>query len=205
MNTPVKVPSGNGVVAADRFCGMSALLRTLTKVVSALADRGIAFAIGGGCAVYARGGPASDHDIDVFLKESDVERASKGLLDHGFDTVQPPENWLTKAYDGGVLVDMIFRPNFRSVTDELLQTAEPLRIGPARAPVLPATEVLVDKLLVLSAHFCDLAPLLVIARALREQIDWSAVAARTADSPYARAFLALVQELSVCEPIGGER
>ncbi|WP_308431782.1 hypothetical protein [Amycolatopsis acidiphila] len=65
--------------------------------------------------------------------------------------------------------------------------------------MVTATDLMVDKLLVLNPHRCDFTPLLLIARDLREQIDWGRVAAETAESPYARSFLMLVEALSVAE------
>jgi hypothetical protein len=176
-----------------------ALLHTLTKVVNTLAAAGVEFAVAGGCAVYARGGPPSDHDVDVFLPEDDVETAQKALVDVGMRPEDPPEDWLTKVYDGDVLVDLIFRPNYRSNMAELLGRAERMRVGPALAPVVTATDLMVDKLLVLNPHRCDFTPLLPIARDLREQIDWVRVAEETAESPYAQAFLMLVEALSVAD------
>lgn len=87
-----------------------ALLRTLTRVVTALTQKDIAFAVAGGCAVYARGGPVTTHDIDIFLREQDVPSAAAALHEAGLRLEDPPENWLTKAYDGSVLVDLIFCP-----------------------------------------------------------------------------------------------
>lgn len=175
------------------------LLHTLTKVVNTLAAAGIEFAVAGGCAVYARGGPPSDHDIDVFVREEDVRDAQKALVDVGMREEEPPEDWLTKVYDGDVLVDLIFRPNYRPHIDDLLARAEEMRIGPALARVVSGTDLMVDKLLVLNPHRCDFTPLLPIARDLREQIDWVRVAEETDESPYARAFLKLVEELSVAD------
>jgi hypothetical protein len=40
----------------------------------------------------------------------------------------------------------------------------------------------------------------VHARALREQVDWDALAARVAESPFARAFLALARDLDIAPP-----
>jgi hypothetical protein len=40
---------------------------------------------------------------------------------------------------------------------------------------------------------------LLIDRALREQIAWDAVRARTEGSPYAKAFFTLVEELGLLE------
>jgi hypothetical protein len=175
------------------------LLHTLTKVVNTLAAAGIDFAVAGGCAVYARGGPPSDHDIDVFVREADARSAQQALIAAGMRGEEPPEDWLTKAYDGDVLVDIIFRPNQRTDIAALLGRAEEMKIGPARAPVVTGTDLMVDKLLVLDAHRCDFTPLLPIARDLREQIDWDTVARETASSPYAGAFLTLVEALSVAE------
>jgi hypothetical protein len=78
----------------------------------------------------------------------------------GLRAVEPPEDWLTKVYDGDRLVDLVFRPNHRPVTDELLDRAEVLRIGSTAAPVLSGTDLLVDKLLVLDPHRFDFGPLL---------------------------------------------
>ncbi len=175
------------------------LLHTVTSVANALHQAGIRFAIAGGCAVYARGGPASDHDVDIFLKEQDLAAARDVVVKGGMRPVEPPEDWLTKVYDDDRLVDLIFRPNQRPVTDETLDTAEEMRIGPTVAPVVTATDLIIDKLLVLGPHRCDFTPLLLIVRALREQADWEHVWAETNHSPYARAFLTLIEELNVAE------
>lgn len=71
--------------------------------------------------------------------------------------------------------------------------------GPTMAPVLNGTDLMVDKLLVLDAHRCDFAPLLHIARDLREQVDWERVAKETGESPHAQAFLTLLDSLDVVE------
>ncbi|QTJ64279.1 MULTISPECIES: nucleotidyltransferase [Rhodococcus] len=178
------------------------LLQTLTKVVSTLNDTGIRFAVAGGCAVYARGGPPSDHDVDIFLKEEDAESALRALEAAGMTRVVPPEDWLVKVYDGEVLVDLVFRPNYQPVTDELFERATWMRVGPTAALVISATDLMVDKLLVLDAHRCDFVPLLRIARDLREQVDWQEVELSAGKSPYARAFLALLGDLHISDGTG---
>jgi hypothetical protein len=176
-----------------------ALLHTLTKVVTTLDGTAARFAVAGGLAVYARGGPPSDHDVDIFLKHEDVPEAAAALVAAGMRRAHPPEDWLTKVYDDDRLVDLIFRPNHRPVTDEMLDRASLMRIGATAAPVLGGTDLLVDKLLVLSPHRCDFAPLLRIARDLREQVDWRRVAEETSDSPYAWSFLTLLAALSIID------
>ncbi|MFX0581268.1 nucleotidyltransferase family protein [Nocardia nepalensis] len=180
------------------------LLHALTRAVNTLADTDIRFAVAGGCAVYARGGPASEHDVDIFIKPADVARARAALARGGLRVAEPPEDWLTKVYEGGILIDLIYRPNNRAVTDELLDRATVMRIGPTIAPVISATDLMIDKLLVFDAHRLDLSPLLSIARDLREQVDWEQVRKETDSSPYARAFLGLVDDLGVIGPKGVE-
>jgi hypothetical protein len=178
------------------------LLHTLTRVVNTLSDNQVPFAVAGGCAVYARGGPPSDHDVDIFVKPADAESARAALVTAGLRADDPPEDWLVKVYDGDVLVDLIFRPAFHAVTDELFARSTWMRIGPAMAPVISGTDLMVDKLMVLDPQRLDFTPLLHIARGLREQVDWPRVKENTATSPYARAFLGLLDELGVSVATG---
>jgi len=63
--------------------------------------------------------------------------------------------------------------------------------------VMTLDDVLVTKLLALDENSLDYKAVLLIARSLREQIEWDDVRARTAGSPYAAAFFTLVEELGV--------
>lgn len=175
------------------------LLRTLTKVASALRGAGIPFALTGGCAGYARGGPATEHDVDLLVREEDAPQSVSVLVAKGMRAAEAPEDWLLKVYDGDHLVDLLHRPNERPVTDEVLAMAEELPVGSVVLPVMSATFVLESKLLVLDGHRCDFSELLPFARALREQIDWEHVRAETKHSPYAEAFLVLVERLDILD------
>ena len=62
-----------------------------------------------------------------------------------------------------------------------------------------------SKLCAFDAHALDFAPALLVARSLREQIDWSSVRRRTVRSPYARGFLALLEALGVIASQPGDR
>lgn len=175
------------------------LLHALTRAANALSHSGIRFAVAGGCAVYARGGPASDHDVDLFIKPSDTEQVRGELAKAGLRMADAAEDWLIKAYDGDTLIDLIHRPNNREVTDTMLGRAEMMRVGPTVAPVVDATDLMVDKLLVFDAHRLDLSPLLRISRDLREQVDWQSVRDQTGHWPYARAFLGLIDDLGIAD------
>ncbi|CCH31631.1 nucleotidyltransferase family protein [Actinosynnema sp. NPDC047251] len=173
------------------------LLRTLVKVAKALRDQEIPFALTGGCAVYARGGPATEHDVDILVREEDAKPAVSALVAAGMRAADAPEDWLLKVYDGDSLVDLLFRPNELAVTDATLARAEELPVSSATLPVMPATDVMISKLLVLDGHRCDFSELLPFARALREQIDWPRVIEATEHSPYAAAFLVLTERLDL--------
>ena len=173
---------------------------TLKIAVAALRDAGIPFLLGGSLASWARGGPETKHDLDLLVKPEDAERALETLAEAGFRTERPPEEWLFKAWNGDVLVDLIFGPTGLDVDDELLARGDTFEVLGVSMPVLSLEDLIATKLLVLDEHSLDYRPALQIARSLREQIDWDAVRARTSNSPYARAFLKLVEDLGVAPP-----
>jgi hypothetical protein len=112
---------------------------------------------------------------------------------------EAPENWLAKVYDGDQLIDLIYRPSGRPVDDGLLDRAERLSVAAVLMPVLPATDLVVMRLLAFTETSCDFGGFLHVCRALREQVDWPHVAKETAQSPYAYAFLVLLDRLGVIE------
>lgn len=173
------------------------LIATLKKAASQLKDAGIPFCLAGGFAVYARGGEPVDHDIDFLIREHDAERVLASLAEIGFRTVTPPEGWLVKAFEDDLLVDLIFCPVQRPVTDATLADTDVIAVNACHMPVLSATELMIHKVLTWSAHYCDYARGLPVARSLREQIDWNRVYTETAHSPYAHAFLVLLDRLGV--------
>jgi hypothetical protein len=190
-----EVPTGAPLVDEE------SLQQVATRVVTALRAGGVPFALTGGSAVYARGGPPTTHDIDVLVCRDQADDAVTALVNAGMRAFDPPEDWLTKVFCGDWLVDIIWRPNDRECTPETLALAEDLRVGAVTAPVMPATSLLTDKLLVLGPHRCDLAEVLPVARSLREQIDWEHVAQEVAGSPYAEAFLVLANRLRISAPV----
>ena len=175
------------------------MCESMKKAAGALRDAEVPFVLGGGLAAWARGGPESGHDVDVLVKPDDAERAAKALEGVGMRTEEPPEGWLLKAYDGDVMVDVIFRPATGPVTDEVIERADEREVLSTRMRVMALEDVMTTKLLALDETHLDFAGPLDMARSLREQIDWSEVRERTSDSPYARAFFTLVEELEIVE------
>jgi hypothetical protein len=173
------------------------LVNTLKRVASVFKQADIPFALGGSFAVYAHGGHSSDHDVDFLIREQDKEKALAELCAVGFVSEQPPEDWLVKVYDNGLMVDLIYRPVESPVTDATLADTVMRPVEAINMPVLSATQLMIHKLLSFTQHYCDFARGLPVARSLREQIDWDRVRAETAHSPYAEAFLVLLDRLDV--------
>ncbi|GIF15367.1 nucleotidyltransferase [Actinoplanes teichomyceticus] len=173
------------------------LAGTLKRVAATLKTADIPFALGGSFAVYAHGGHSSDHDVDFLIREQDKDKALHELAAVGFETEEPPEDWLVKVFEEGRMVDLIYRPVETPVTDETLADTERISVEAIYMPVLSATQLMIHKLLSYSQHHCDFAQGLPVARSLREQIDWDRVWRETAKSPYAEAFLVLLDRLDV--------
>ncbi|TMQ91115.1 hypothetical protein ETD83_32425 [Actinomadura soli] len=173
------------------------MLPSLKRAAAALRDAGLGYALAGGCAAYARGAAMSTHDVDFVVREWDVPAALDALAGAGMTHLKSPENWLEKACDGEHLIDLIHTPSGRPVDGNLLDRAEVMPVGAVRMPVLPATDLVVMRLLAFAETACDFSGFLHVSRALREQVDWRLVAAETAESPYAYAFLTLLARLGV--------
>ena len=176
------------------------------RSTTVLREADVPFVLAGGLAVYARGGGRSSHDVDFLIRDHDVERTLAAFEAADFRTERPEADWLVKAYDprgldGEILIDFIFRPVDRPVTDATLADSQELSVGAARVPVLSATELLIHGLLTLTAHECDFTAALTLTRSIREQIDFDRVREQTAASPYARAFLSLVDELDLLDKV----
>jgi hypothetical protein len=176
------------------------LVETLKLAVAALREKDVPFMLGGSVAAWARGGPEPQKDIDLMVKPEDAERALRALEESGMRPERPPEEWLYKAWNDDVMIDLIFFPSGLEVTDEVLERAERRPVMAIETPLMAVEDMLVTMLQSLDEHRLDYSPILGIVRSLREQIDWPQLRARTSSSPYAKAFFTLVEELGVCSP-----
>ena len=173
------------------------LLDTLKRTAAVLREADVPFLLGGGLAAWARGGPETEHDLDLMVPPEHADRAREALQRAGYRSAKPPEGWLYKAWDGDTLVDIIFRPSGVDVDDAMFERAEELDVHAVRMKVMSLEDVLATKLLSMREHEVDYENVLEIARALREQIDWDDVRRATQHSPYARAFFYLAEELGI--------
>ena len=170
---------------------------SLKRAAGALREANVPFMLGGGLAVWARGGPSTEHDLDLMVKPEHAERALEVLEQAGMRPEKPPEGWLYKAWDDEVLVDLIFRPVGVPVDDAMFERAEELEVNAVQMLVMSLEDVLVTKLKALDEHELDYERPLEFARSLRERIDWEEVRTRTNGSPYAKAFFTMIEELGI--------
>jgi hypothetical protein len=176
------------------------LHESLKLAAATLRDAGVPFALAGSAAAWARGAPEPRNDIDFVVESAEADRAERALAAAGMRTERPPEGWLLKAWHGEVMIDVIWDlescPDARTV----IERAEELTVDAVPMRVMAIDDVIASKLCAFDEHDLDFTGPLAIARALREQIDWAAVRERTARSPHARGFLALLEELGVIAP-----
>ena len=175
----------------------SAIEATLKKTGAALREAGVPFLLGGSLASWARGGPQTRHDLDLMIKREDVERAVAALTAIGMRADDPPEEWLVKAWDGDVLVDLIFSPKGLPIDDAVIARGDDMSVLSMQMRVMAIEDVLTTKLMAITEHSLRFEGVLSIARALREQIDWERVRAATASSPFARAFFVMLEGLEI--------
>jgi hypothetical protein len=188
----------SGAVAEEQ--PFSDIEATLKKAAAALRGADVPFLLGGSLASWARGGPETRHDLDLMVKREDVERAVAALKDAGMRAEDPPEEWLVKAWDGDVLVDLIFAPKGLELDDDVFARAEALPVLSMRMRVMSLDDVMITKLMAITEQHLRYEGVLSIARSLREQIDWEHVRRATESSPFARAFFVLLEGLEILPP-----
>lgn len=175
------------------------LREALKRTAVALKEASVPFALGGGYAAWARGGPEPEHDVDFVVAEADAEKADRVLSRAGLRVEHPPEDWLFKVFTDDAMVDVLFRAGGVSVEAPLLDRASEMEVLSVRMPVLAATDILVAKLKALDEHYCDLASVIPVARALREQVDWQRLRQEATDNDFAVAALFLLDRLGIAD------
>src|SRR3954469_8323151 len=183
----------------DDFATIEAALK---RSAAALRDAGVPFLLGGSLASWARGGPETRHDLDLVIRPQDTDAATEALAGAGMRIEDPPEEWLVKAWDGDVLIDLIHHPKGLEVTDEVIARGDEFAVLSMEMRVMALEDVFTTKLMALSEHALRFESLLRMARALREQVDWEQVRSATEASPFARAFFVMLEGLDVL-PAGG--
>jgi hypothetical protein len=181
-----------------------AIEASLRKAADALARHRVPYLLGGSLAVWARGGPESCNDLDLMVRRDDADDALAALEGAGMQGERPPEGWLLKAWDGDVLVDLIFDPKGLPIDDAIFERSEAVSVFGLEIRAMSLEDVLITKLRAMHEHYLDFDPLLQMARTVRERVDWDRVRAETSESPYAAAFFTMIEGLGLIPSAGSE-
>jgi hypothetical protein len=182
------------------------LIEAMKAAAGILQQADVPFVLGGGMSAWASGGPKSEHDVDFLLTPGDAEDALAAFDAAGWKTERPPEGWLYKTWhENGALVDLIFSPASGPITEEFVERAPVGEVMALRVKTSTLEDLMTAKLLALTEQEPDFGSVLEWSRALREQIDWDVVRARTEASPFAKAFFTLVEALGIVEAALAER
>ena len=193
-------PEGTGGLPPGQPVDRETVRDLLKRTAVALKEAGVPFALCGGYAAWVRGAPEPDHDADFLVPAADADRAAAALADAGLPVVEPAEDWLIKVVTENAFIDVLWRTCGAPVENDLIERAEEMPVLSVHMPVLEATDIIVTKVMALSEHYCDYGRLLPVARAMREQVDWSDVRDRVAENDFATVFLVLLERLGIIEP-----
>jgi predicted nucleotidyltransferase len=177
---------------------------TLVRAVNVLEREGIVYALMGGLASAAVGRPRSTRDVDLFVSPDRAAPALEALGREGFRTERTDESWLYKAFDDGVMVDLIFRSKGGLELDpEMLEHRRELTVRGRRVQALGPEDLVVFKAMAAAEHvprhWYDAVAILESG-----QIDWAYAGWRA--RPFAARVLSLLlyavsSGISVPEPV----
>jgi hypothetical protein len=166
---------GVEIGAPDRSQGE---LDARADALRALNAAGVQFLVAGAYAFFAYTGIFRDtKDLDVFLREDDLDKAFEALERAGFRTELLDPTWIGKAYRGEWYVDLIFSSgNGVAVVDELwFESARPGSVMGVDVLLAPPEEIIWSKAFVLERERYDGADVNHLVRAFGEELDWDRV------------------------------
>src|SRR3954468_19484939 len=131
------------------------LLDAMMHVAAALRDAEVPYLLAGSFAVWARGGPAHDTDLDFAVKPEDMERAIEALEAAGMEQKPTPEEWLKKVCDRDVQVDLIHNPAGLEIDDEVMGRGDDIEVSGMTFRVMAVDDVMTTKLFAFKEHYLD--------------------------------------------------
>ena len=158
------------------------------RVLKEAVASGIPFAVGGAIALGAYTGKFRDtKDVDLYVVPEDRQRMIElterlGLKDY-YDTVPYDREWIYRATDGRVIVDVIWAmANKRAIVDQdWLKRGNEVMAGDVRVRVLPPEELVWSKLYVMQRERCDWPDILNVMYAAGARMDWEHLMQRVGD------------------------
>lgn len=156
----------------------------LADCVGIMARSGLPHAFMGGLASSIYGRVRRTHDLDLFVRPDDAERALEVLAAAGYQTERSNPDWIYKATKHGLLVDVIYTGSDGAVFDADME--EHVRIvehEAVRLPIVSPEDLLTLKL---AAFREDTARQWYDCLALLEnvELDWDYLVRRARRRPH---------------------
>jgi hypothetical protein len=158
------------------------------RVIERAAAQGLRFAVGGGFAVATYTGHwRNTKDLDLYVMPADREAMIQVSAEAGLTDLyqrQPYDRrWIYRSGCGDTIVDIIWAmANLRAQVDEgWLRPGGFFTIRGERLPVVPAEEMIWNKLYVLQHDRCDWTDVFNILYASGSTVDWEYLLDRLGD------------------------
>jgi hypothetical protein len=157
------------------------------QVIAQARELGVRFALGGGLAVSLYTGHwRTIKDLDVYVLPQDRDTMveitrSVGLAD--FHDERPYDRtWIYRSWSGAAIVDVMWAmANHRAPVDETWLMGAEVNVNDEKMRVLPAEEMIWDKLYVLQRDRCDWPEALKLIYAAGPALDWEHLIARVGE------------------------
>jgi len=151
------------------------------RAIQVLQRAGVPFLVGGAYAYAHYTGIYRDtKDLDLFLRQLDVERGLVVLAGDGWRTEHHPDGWLAKGFKGEYFVDLIFSSGngVAVVDDAWFERAVPGRVFGQPVDLVPPEEMIWSKGFVMERERFDGADVAHLLRAVGPKLNWDHVVAR---------------------------
>lgn len=148
------------------------------RVISAIRERGISFAIGGGLAAMTYAAQwRNTKDLDIYVLGRDKERLVQLLTELALEDYYPVQaydrKWIHRFHSGDVIVDVMWAmANQRAQVDESWFEGPEVEAGGERFRLLAPADVIWSKLYVLQHERCDWPDCLNVLYGVGPEIDW---------------------------------
>lgn len=152
--------------------------RVYGEALDALEEAGVRYMLGGALALNEYTGIWRDtKDLDVFLPREVVPGALEALEGAGFQTEVEDPCWISKAWKGGLFVDVIHASHncTGAVEDSWFANAGEAEVLGRRPPVIPAEELILSKMFVAFRDRWDLSDVLHVIFGERGDLDWNRI------------------------------
>lgn len=156
---------------------------TLRKAVEIVEEEGVPYVLAGSLASNTWGRPSAIGDVDIVVDPTDAKRLLKVFERAGFDTEEAEPQWLYKASQGNVTVDLIFQmEGDLYMNDRMVEKASVQDVSGTRARVMAPEDYVISQALSAKEDTPDFwyNALGVLARS---EVEWDYLIERASRGP----------------------